>query len=180
MAYASPENLSVGGPGQQQCAGESEARTAPLSAVGCVYQWLETKPNRQVSTLAKLASATTKSSCSTAGTLGSRPPESRPLLALKARGRTGENRGGFKGVDLEAMASSPGFRAGSFLWHVCHSTDHERMGGLLQLSWGMPQYMDKQFLLCPFLLAALGDHIPVIDCLMLGSWPTSTAASGPE
>lgn len=115
MAYASPENLSAGGPGAAAMVlVRAKARMAPWSAasawtqpwrppsawaasssLGHVYisGWRQNLTDRCVP-LAKLASATTKSSCSTAGAaLGGRPPESRPLLALKARGQSRRTEG---------------------------------------------------------------------------------------
>ena len=114
LAYASPENLSVWGPGAAAMVlVRAEVRTAPLSAASVWTQpwrppsasvtsssagrvhisgWRRDLTDRCV-LLAKLASAT-KSSCSTArAALGSRPTENRPLLALKARGQSWRTEG---------------------------------------------------------------------------------------
>lgn len=119
--------------------------------------------------MAKLASATTKSSCSTAGAaLGSRPQRADPSLPSRPEAQSWRTEG-----DSRVWIWADGqiyFRAGSFPVAWPPSTDHERMGGLLQLSWECPSIWTSSF--CYALpLGGAGDHIPVIDCLMLGSGP---------
>lgn len=78
-----------------------------ISSVGHVYisGWRPDLIDRCVQ-FAKLASAETRSSLSMAGAaLGSRTPERRPHLVLKARGQSQRIEGDFKDLDLEMVAS---------------------------------------------------------------------------
>lgn len=103
-----------------------EGRTAPLSAtyawtqprtlssacvatssVGRVYisGWRQDLTDKYVR-FAKLESAGTRSShCMAEAALGSRIPERRLLLVLKARGQSQKIEGDFKDLDLEMVAS---------------------------------------------------------------------------
>lgn len=151
LAYASPENLSVGGPGQQQCAGESEGQDSTFECSWlCLHQWLETKPNRQVCPVGKAGISHNKVILfHSRGSTGQQAPREQTPPCPQDQRPELENRGGFKGVDLETMASRYILELGLSLWHVCHSTDHERMGGLLQLSWECPSIWTSSFCYAP-------------------------------
>ena len=93
----------LGAQGSSNGAGESEGQDSTFECSWlCLHQWLETKPNRQVCPVGK------------AGITGQQAPREQTPPCPQGQRPELENRGGFKGVDLETMASRYILELGSF------------------------------------------------------------------
>ena len=93
-------------------------------------------------------------------------------LSLRSRpeARAGEQRGiqgcGFGDGGLQIYFGVGGLS----LWHVCHSTDHEWQVASCSCPRNAPVH-GQAVSVMPLPLRGAGDHVPVIDCLMLAPSP---------
>ena len=166
-----PWELECWGPrGSSNGAGESEgqdstlecsicldtAMEATISLGGllfswpCLHQWLETKPNRQVCPIGKAGLSNNKVILfHSRGSPGQQAPREQTPPRPQGQRPEPENRGGFKGMDLEMVASRYILELGSFPVACLPQHRPWTMGGLLQLSRECPSMWTSSFFYAP-------------------------------
>lgn len=103
------------------------------------------------------------------------PQRADPSLPSRPEARAGEQRG-IQGCGFGDDGFQIYFRAGVFPCGM-FATALTMNGWVASCSCpGNAPVYGQAVSVMPLPLCGAGDHIPVIDCLMLGSWPTSTAA----